>query len=250
MCIDLEAWISAKRYAVSVNVWAGNAKIMFAMTGRHLEVVSVYPNQPLEEGPSVDCRFWMGKERKKRGEPEGRKMRKKREETFLEGFNGKKMVHVPAQTLICDPWGKEEHAGIGNLTHQLRLSLPTQGVERSMLSFTTQGVERCMPIRRTGYWQSAENEQMRRNRGGKGPRGQVEKGRRSKREGERRGMRPSGCERRGKREVRRGRWDRDAPEQGAERRERDAECWIEVRQGRARDERREREERDGVQGAG
>ncbi|KAJ7457171.1 hypothetical protein B0H11DRAFT_1925112 [Mycena galericulata] len=207
MCIDLEVQISEERYAVSVNVWAGNAKIMFATTGRHLEVVSVYPNQPLEEGPSVDCRFWMGKERKKRGEPEGRKMRKKREETFLEGFNGKKMVHVPAQTLTCDPWGKEEHAGIGNLTHQLRLSLPTQGVERSMLSFTTQGVERIvgladvrkrgglwMPARCTGYWQSAENEQMRRNRGGKGPRGQDEKGRRGKQEGERRGMRSRGCE--------------------------------------------------------
>ncbi|KAJ7509526.1 hypothetical protein B0H11DRAFT_1900943 [Mycena galericulata] len=45
-------------------------------------------------------------------------------------------------TLAYDPWGEEERAGIGSLTHRLRLSLPTHGVERSALSLSTLEVER------------------------------------------------------------------------------------------------------------
>ncbi|KAJ7198217.1 hypothetical protein C8J57DRAFT_1262488 [Mycena rebaudengoi] len=47
------------------------------------------------------------------------------------------------ETLTSDPGGEEERVGVGSSAHQLRLSLSTRGVERSMLSFTTQGVERA-----------------------------------------------------------------------------------------------------------
>ncbi|KAJ7508123.1 hypothetical protein B0H11DRAFT_1902436 [Mycena galericulata] len=201
MCIDLEAWISAERYAVSVNVWAGNAKIMSATTGRHLEVWSVYPNQPLEEGPSVDCRFWMGKEKKK------------------------------METLTCNPWGEEEQAGIGNLTHQLRLSLLTQGVERSMLSFTTQGVERSLE-RCKGQARGREMGQAREHRKGQGRRAQEQESTRTLDEGSTTVREVAAMPQEGK-SVRHG--------LGGVKR------GIEVRQGKAWDERREREERDGRQ---
>jgi hypothetical protein len=47
--------------------------------------------------------------------------------------------------LVYDLGGREGD-GHGSLTHRLRLSLPTHGVERSTLSFTTLEVERVSGV--------------------------------------------------------------------------------------------------------